>query len=313
MKRWIKGLFALLFVCGTCAWAGQADHAESLLWRISKNGEPAAYLAGTLHGGKDARLPKGLQTAADKSRTLVVETLSIDPEYYQQHPEKMAEFLSVIVADKSLAEHLGREKAERLHKLLAESPMTAAMAPLFEPDNRIRLWFAALMTGYTSLPQDYSIVYGVDGLLLQQAKSAGKAVYGLEQDAEMMRLLSALPDSAAIAMIDSALEHRRKITADGKKMAEAYERGDAAALWQIYLDSEQDYRLLPPSERAVVKHFIDEILLAQRNRNWLPEIQQRLAEDQPLIAVGALHLFGPNGLVGLLREQGWTLEPVKWQ
>ncbi|MDO4695910.1 MAG: TraB/GumN family protein [Neisseria sp.] len=313
MKHILKTIFCLLAVCCVQAWAAGAGHAEALLWSISKNGEPAGYLAGTLHAGKDERLPEGLQTAVGDSRTLVVETLSVDPEYYQQRPEKMPEFLAAIVAEKSLAEGLGREKAERLHQLLAESPLTAAMAPLFAPDNRIGLWFAALMTGYTGLPQDYLGAYGADGLLLKRAKRAGKAVYGLEDDVQTMRLLSALPDSAAVAMIDFALEHREKISANGKKMVEAYGRGDAAALWQIYLDGWQDDLLMPPSERAAVRHFIDRILLAQRNRNWLPEINRRLAEGRPLIAVGALHLLGSDGLVRLLREQGWTLEPVKWQ
>lgn len=310
MKWYVKTVSCLLFWCGTWAWAGGTDNADAFLWKISKNGETAGYLAGTMHSGKEDRLPAGFQTALDDSSELVLETLSVDQEYYVKHPETLSEFLGLIAAEKSLADQLGWEKAVRLQKLLAESPMTADSALLFEPGSRIALWFAALMTAYTGVPQEYRNEYGVDGLLFRRAENAGKKAYGLEDETETMKMLSVLSDEAAVAMIDFALDYREKVLADGKKLAEAYERGNAAALWQIYLDNDQGYLLMPENVRGEIKSFVDELLLAQRNRNWLPELNRRLAGGRPMVAVGALHLFGRQGLVQLLRKQGWTVEAV---
>jgi len=51
-----------------------------------------------------------------------------------------------------------------------------------------------------------------------------------------------------------------------------------------------------------------EALLAGRNRAWMKEIDDLLADGpNPLIAVGAAHLVGPDGLATLIEQRGYTL------
>jgi uncharacterized protein YbaP (TraB family) len=46
----------------------------------------------------------------------------------------------------------------------------------------------------------------------------------------------------------------------------------------------------------------------QRNKNWLPQIQQMLATPEvELVLVGALHLAGESNVLQLLREQGYSI------
>jgi uncharacterized protein YbaP (TraB family) len=48
------------------------------------------------------------------------------------------------------------------------------------------------------------------------------------------------------------------------------------------------------------------MLTTDRNRRWLPKIVALLGDDQDyLVIVGALHLVGSDGLVELLRRQGY--------
>lgn len=57
-----------------------------------------------------------------------------------------------------------------------------------------------------------------------------------------------------------------------------------------------------------------EILIDQRNRNWVPTIVQMAGDRKPrLIVVGALHAVGPVGLPRLLSEHGLRLRPRVWQ
>ena len=49
----------------------------------------------------------------------------------------------------------------------------------------------------------------------------------------------------------------------------------------------------------------------KRNRNWMEKIEMTLPVQSVLIAVGAAHLLGPEGLIQLLRDRGYTVEPVK--
>jgi uncharacterized protein YbaP (TraB family) len=58
-----------------------------------------------------------------------------------------------------------------------------------------------------------------------------------------------------------------------------------------------------------------EILLGDRNRRWVKQLRPlledpALAGETVLVAVGALHLVGRDGLVALLRDEGFRAEPI---
>ena len=54
----------------------------------------------------------------------------------------------------------------------------------------------------------------------------------------------------------------------------------------------------------------EDVLLTNRNRNWIPIIDQMVREKPSFIAVGAGHLGGPHGVVRLLQEAGFTMTPI---
>jgi uncharacterized protein YbaP (TraB family) len=51
-------------------------------------------------------------------------------------------------------------------------------------------------------------------------------------------------------------------------------------------------------------------ILTQRNNNWLKKLPVLMKEGTCFIAVGALHLAGPIGLVNQLRKAGYTVKAV---
>jgi len=54
-----------------------------------------------------------------------------------------------------------------------------------------------------------------------------------------------------------------------------------------------------------------EILLYQRNINWVNKLKDLLANNTLVIAVGAGHLPGERGVINLLKKAGYKVEPVK--
>ena len=51
------------------------------------------------------------------------------------------------------------------------------------------------------------------------------------------------------------------------------------------------------------------VLTTDRNRKWLPTIDELLRDKQDyLVVVGALHLVGTNGIVEMLQRQGYKVE-----
>jgi len=59
-----------------------------------------------------------------------------------------------------------------------------------------------------------------------------------------------------------------------------------------------------------IGEFTD-ILLYDRNANWSKKLQELMPGNGLVIAVGAGHLPGVKGVLNLLRQAGYTVEPVK--
>ena len=52
-------------------------------------------------------------------------------------------------------------------------------------------------------------------------------------------------------------------------------------------------------------------LLDNRNQKWAEMLPAQMQEKPLFIAVGALHLPGENGMINLLRQKGYQVDPVQ--
>jgi uncharacterized protein YbaP (TraB family) len=67
---------------------------------------------------------------------------------------------------------------------------------------------------------------------------------------------------------------------------------------------------LSRKEDAGMDKYMD-LLLYDRNRKWAKALPGLFSSQSLLVAVGAAHLPGENGVINLLRKQGYTVTPVK--
>ena len=64
------------------------------------------------------------------------------------------------------------------------------------------------------------------------------------------------------------------------------------------------------SSRAAA-HSLDNKIVFERNRRFTSRMIQLAAPNRPIfVAIGALHLGGPKGVLALLRERGFVIEPA---
>ena len=54
----------------------------------------------------------------------------------------------------------------------------------------------------------------------------------------------------------------------------------------------------------------ENILLHNRNQNWIPVMSTMMASGPVFFAVGAGHLAGQSGVINLLKKQGYKLTPI---
>ena len=100
-----------------------------------------------------------------------------------------------------------------------------------------------------------------------------------------------------ICMVDNG-EIIQKLEED---IAQAYLSRDLNRLYEL-LDRKMNI-CGSPEERS--------LMLDNRNADWLTKMPRLMNGKPTLFAVGAGHLLGEKGVLNLLRQEGYTVEPVK--
>ncbi|HEY0956225.1 MAG TPA: TraB/GumN family protein, partial [Roseateles sp.] len=163
----------------------------------------------------------------------------------------------------------------------------------------------SLLTLLEARHDGFDAGFGQDLMLLAWAKAEGRPVQSLESVEEQMAALTPAP-AELDGVVDGALRQlqRGQLRAPLRKLADAWRRGDLKMLadyprWCACADT--------PAERAWFKRLNDD-----RNLNLAARIDALHGANQRLlVAVGALHMSGPQALPRLLAERGFTVEALR--
>jgi uncharacterized protein YbaP (TraB family) len=55
----------------------------------------------------------------------------------------------------------------------------------------------------------------------------------------------------------------------------------------------------------------DDLLLNNRNKNWVTKLDSIMKKESVFVAVGAGHLVGDKGLIELFKKKGYKVEPLE--
>ena len=112
------------------------------------------------------------------------------------------------------------------------------------------------------------------------------------------------PDDNRIMMIADLLsDDRSPFMPDDEYALREMSEDTLKKLRAAYLVSEDDDGL---------GHYQD-ILIFNRNKNWVQKLKKIMPERTVVVAVGAGHLAGEKGVIKLLRKEGYTVTPVKYK
>jgi uncharacterized protein YbaP (TraB family) len=87
---------------------------------------------------------------------------------------------------------------------------------------------------------------------------------------------------------------------------------DTWRVMQIWLDGDVDALVAEMGAQQDASKDLLDRLLVPRNRNWMPQIERMLAENEEnLVIVGAAHLVGEDSVIDLLEEAGYTVTRIQ--
>ena len=266
-------------------------YADPAFYRISKGNEQH-WLLGSIHAGKPSLypLPDPVERAWQQSRALVME---VDMTHISQAQWQEMGAITRLVDGKTLKDHLPMDLYRRTLIAAGQNGLTEAMlAPL-------RPWFAAITLTQAALERTgYRGEFGVDQHFAKRANDGGKPIVGLETLLEQLGYLASVGDNQTL-MLESTLDELPELEKGFTEVMAAWQNGDQATL--INLLKEQ---LAPPK----LQTWLGQTLLAERNRNWVKKWPG--LPNESFIVVGALHLYGEQGLLALLEQQGWRITPL---
>lgn len=280
--------------------ANQTLNGKGTLWKIEKQGLAASWLFGTIHmtDPRVTSLTPSAQTAYDGAKTVVIETTDILDQaktmgQLAQEPELM-----MFTDGSTLMSKLGKEDAAAL-----EAGLQARGIPLSSVA-KMKPWMLIAMVALPAceMARKAAGVEILDQKLATGAKAAGKELLGLETASEQLRAMASLPLEFHIRGLIDTLKLGDKADDVVETMIELYESEDIGMFWPLF-----EATLGQAAGLGEGYAEFEQVMVIKRNTVMADRSEPILAKGGAFIAVGSLHLPGPDGVVEQLRRKGFTV------
>ena len=270
---------------------GNADQ-NTLLWEISGNGlKQPSYFLGTMHilCPEDAYLSASVIKVIDRVKEI----------YFEIDLDNMAIMLMAM-------RYMAMRNDTLLSDLLPEDDYKELEAyfsgklPLpFGVLKRVKPMLLASMLSEQMLPCKAGS--GTEMLIVEEAEKRKIATKGLETPEYQFGLFDSIPYAYQAQELLKAVreeEGGKQDTGTTAKMLAAYQRQDLDELEKLTI-----------SEEAGLSGYLD-LLVYNRNLNWVKQFDEIAPNGSFLFAVGAGHLPGDKGVLKLLESKGYTIKPL---
>ncbi|WP_025764373.1 TraB/GumN family protein [Dyadobacter tibetensis] len=277
--------FLLLFSLRAQA---QAPEDKSLLWAISGNNlSQTSFLFGTIHlvCPDDFDLNASIQEKLKLTEQLVLEVDMDDPAM-------MATMMqAVFMKDTTLQTLLQPQDYTFLQNFFKDS--VGLDLAVFGNAKPILLLGPMLGAILSCDPLSY------EQELMNLLEDQHQEVVGLETVEEQMTALNAISYADQAEMLMHLVRDLPKAREEFAAMVSRYRAQDINGLFQLTETSEFE-----------VQNY-DKALLEDRNRAWIGRMEVLMKDKPSFFAVGAAHLGGAKGVITLLRNAGYQVEPVQ--
>jgi uncharacterized protein len=264
------------------------NNSKSLLWKISGNGlsEPS-YIYGTIHISCDATLPQKVKTALDKTNQLCLELDMDDPN---MQTEMMSQ---VMMKDGITMKKLASEEDYKT----VDAFLTSNLGFSAEMINTVKPFMISAMLYPKMLDCE---MQSVETELMKIASDQKEEVIGLETVTFQLDVFDQVPYQVQMnELIKTAKSDLKRDKAEINEMLSVYKSEDIEAIINFSKKSDN-----------VITSKFGEIMLDNRNRNWIAKIEA-IAKNKPtFFGVGAAHLGGEMGIINLLSKAGYKVEPI---
>lgn len=315
-----------IFISISCNGVSAAEK-NGFLWKISGNGLDApSYLFGTAHGGPFfagqaalERVPRLNEIFLSVNQLIAEKKIDNSSSFNKSDLEMdstYADYLNKedqIIVDRVLRTYLNATSDKiklkplvlmsRIYKKKSIEIYKEILFEKFKPNTNVDSITLSELKYISEVEMDVQMImramslnYSIIGLddLIGHINPKRTISNGISYKQQIDSLVCAFKDNS----VDSIIRHQLK-SSEAVKNAYFNQDLDDFELQMIELDLKNN-----------VTAEYNDMILFDRNKKWMEHISKLILEKASLIAVGAAHLPGKDGLINLLRLQGFTVEPV---
>lgn len=285
--------------------ADAAPFPRGNTWRATR-GDQVITITGTYHFDDPRHFPT--------LKALIPDIAAASVVLVEAGPDEEKALMALIARDPSkimimdgptLLERLPPEVWEDLRAALTLRGIPGFMAAKMQP------WYVAVLLSVPPCAmakmQDPK---GLDGLVIDKAQELGVSVRGLEPFDTVFSIFDAMSEAEMVSLIQTTLAVEDRAEDYFATLADSYFAGESRMIWEYM--REETYGLPGYTREKVDAEFaaMEELLMAARNRSWIPVLTEAAANGPVFAAFGALHLSGEQGVLNLLQAEGFTLEEL---
>lgn len=278
-------------------------YAEGNHWTATR-GDQTLHLIGTVHMS-DTRLDAAMQRlrpVLEQAQVLMVEMTADGKDRLEramlQEPERV-----FITQGPTLPELLSEQDWHAVADAAQRKGIPPFMASKFQP------WYLSMVLAIPSCIMDLQRegAKGFDQRLIDAAQDLSLPQQALEPYDTVFSLFASEP-------VDQQLDYLKlgalpeEVANDAlATLLDAYFEERTAEIIEFSRILSRRHIELPDAQVDLIMDDMNATLLDQRNRDWMPVILNAPV-GVSIVASGAGHLIGENGLLNLLAQEGYTLQ-----
>ncbi|WP_297631668.1 TraB/GumN family protein [uncultured Clostridium sp.] len=265
--------------------------AQGYQWEVTKDGK-TLYLIGTMHP-----IDTSYNYFSEKIEEIISKTdvLSVEVNPTQEDAV-LANAMMVYSNGKNIESDLEVDEVKTLKRLCKDAGLDYEKLKVFTPLG-ISQNISAVIYQKANL-----VMATFDDMLIERYSTDGKEVDQVENMKFQMELLNKIQGKDAL-----------------KEMLQAYEEGSfeelseesveyAKNVMEAYKKGEEDF-MNEAIEMQKENPDTYKALILDRNKGMVEKIEEYINSDKSyVVAVGALHFFGEDGVVKMLEDKGYTVK-----
>ncbi|MDP1843601.1 MAG: TraB/GumN family protein [Sediminibacterium sp.] len=284
-----KFIVTILFISNSYC-IGAQELNTSLLWEITgKNLKQPSYLFGTFHllCESDFSVTPILKEKISSSKQFFGE-IDLSKDNWQQ------EAMMLMILKGSTLEQL-MDSADYTKAKIKFKEITGMELSLF---NNFKPFMAMSLLALGTLDCPSKIQPETEFLKIAQENHIPSL--GLETIADQMAAIDEQPIREQIRSFKESLFNYDSVKQGMQQMLLLYKKKNIDSLY-AYIKANGG------------NDDFETALLTNRNKRWMPVILKAMENKKCFFAVGAGHLAGNNGIINLLKEEGYTVRPIKFE